>query len=46
MNVNWTEAALGDLAAAEAYVARHSPQYARSLVERLFARTEGLADQP
>jgi toxin ParE1/3/4 len=46
MNVHWTEAALADLRAAEAYVARHSPQYARSLVERIFDRSEVLADQP
>ena len=46
MNVNWTEAALADLRAAEAYVARHSAQYATALVERIFARTEQLADQP
>lgn len=46
MNIHWTEAALADLRAAEAYVARHSAQYATSLVERIFARTGQLADQP
>lgn len=46
MNVHWTEAALTDLGAAETYVARHSPQYARSLVERIFERSAVLADQP
>lgn len=46
MNIHWTEAALADLRAAEAYVARHSAQYAASLVERIFARTGQLADQP
>jgi toxin ParE1/3/4 len=46
MNIHWTEAALADLHAAEAYVARHSAQYATSLVERVFARTGQLADQP
>jgi len=46
MNVHWTEAALADLRAAEVYVARHSQQYAQSLVERIFACSERLADQP
>lgn len=46
MNVHWTEAALADLHAAEAYIARHSAQYGASLVERIFARTGQLADQP
>ena len=44
MKVHWTEAALADLRAAEAYVARHSLQYARSLVERIFDRSAVLAD--
>ncbi len=46
MLVNWTEAALADLQAIEAYIARRSPQYGRSLVERLFASTGRLADFP
>jgi plasmid stabilization system protein ParE len=46
MNVEWTEAALADLQAVETYLARHSPQYARSLVERIFARSESLSTQP
>jgi len=46
MNVHWTEAGLTDLRAAEAYVARHSPQYAYSLVERIFDRSAQLAAQP
>ncbi len=46
MNIQWTEAALADLRAAEAYIARHSERYATSLVERIFARTGQLADQP
>jgi plasmid stabilization system protein ParE len=37
---------LADLRAAETSVARHSAQYAAALVERVFARTEQLADQP
>jgi addiction module RelE/StbE family toxin len=46
MNVRWTEAALADLQAAEAYIARHSEQYARAMVERIFDRSELLASQP
>lgn len=46
MIVNWTETALADLQAIEACIARHSPQYGRSLVERIFARTGQLADLP
>jgi plasmid stabilization system protein ParE len=46
MNIQWTEAALADLRAAEAYVARHSERYATSLVERIFSRTGQLGDQP
>ncbi len=46
MNVHWTEAALTDLRAVEAYIARHSPQYAQSLVERIFARSGLLEAQP
>ncbi len=46
MTVNWTESALADLQAIESYLSRHSPKYARSLVERVLARTERLADFP
>ncbi len=46
MNVRWTEAALADLQAAEAYIARHSEQYARVMVERIFDRSELLTSQP
>jgi toxin ParE1/3/4 len=46
MNIHWTEAALSDLRAAEVYIARHSPRYAQSLIERIFARSEVLADLP
>jgi len=38
VNIRWTEAALADLQAAEAYIARHSEQYARAMVERIFDR--------
>ena len=44
MIVNWTEAALADLRAIEAYIARHSPLYGRGMVERIFARTGQSAD--
>jgi hypothetical protein len=33
--VNWTETALADLQAIEAYIARQSPQYGRAMVERI-----------
>jgi toxin ParE1/3/4 len=46
MIVNWTEAALADLRAIEAYIARHSPQYGRGMVERIFDRTGQLVDFP
>ena len=46
MNVDWTEAALADLRAVEAYIGRHSQQYARGMVERIFARSESLSSQP
>jgi toxin ParE1/3/4 len=46
MNVCWTEAALGDLRAIEAYIGRRSPQYAQGMVERIFARSERLSFQP
>ncbi len=46
MNVHWTESALADLRAAEDYIARHSPHYARVIVERVFARSEQLATHP
>ncbi len=46
MTVNWTEAALADLRATETYIARHSTQYSRSMVERIFDRTGQLVDFP
>jgi len=46
MTVNWTEAALTDLQGIEAYISRHSPQYARSTVDKIFARTEMLEEFP
>jgi addiction module RelE/StbE family toxin len=46
MIVYWTESALADLRAIELYFDRHSPKYARSLVDRILTRTERLADFP
>ena len=46
MNVHWTESALADLQAVEAFLERRSPQYARGVVERIFARSESLAQRP
>lgn len=46
MIVNWTESAMVDLRAIETHIARHSSQYARSLVERIFDKTGQLADFP
>ena len=46
MNVHWTESALADLQAVRAYLARHSPQYADGMVERIFARSEELEAHP
>jgi plasmid stabilization system protein ParE len=46
MTVHWTEAALADLQAAEAYIARHSEQYAHAMVERIFERSELLVSHP
>ncbi len=46
MIVQWTESALADLHAIEAYIAGRSPRYARSMVERIFERSDLLATQP
>lgn len=46
MNVRWTESALADLGAIEAYIGRHSVQYARGMVERIFSRSAQLTDHP
>jgi toxin ParE1/3/4 len=46
MSVHWTESALSDLRAVETYIARHSAQYARAMVERIFARSDQLAAHP
>jgi toxin ParE1/3/4 len=46
MNVHWTEAALSDLEAIEAYISRHSARYARGLVERILDRAGQLENHP
>jgi toxin ParE1/3/4 len=46
MNVHWTEPALDDLRAIEGYIGRHSIQYARGMIERIFSRSAQLGYQP
>jgi addiction module RelE/StbE family toxin len=46
MNVHWTSAALSDLKAIEAYIGHRSPQYARGMVDRIFSRSQQLAQFP
>jgi toxin ParE1/3/4 len=46
MNVHWAESALADLQAVEAHIARHSPQYALGMVERIFTRSGQLEAHP
>ncbi|MEX2112934.1 MAG: type II toxin-antitoxin system RelE/ParE family toxin [Pirellulales bacterium] len=46
MNVYWTEAALADLRAVQAYIARHSPRYADAMVQRIIGRTDSLSQHP
>lgn len=46
MNVRWTEAALADLRAAEATIARHPPRYALATVERILDRSAERNDHP
>ena len=46
MNVYWTEAALADLRAVQAYIARHSPRYADAMVQRIINRTDSLTHNP
>ena len=46
MRVHWTLAALADVRAAEAYIARHSKHYAEGMVKRIFDRTELLSQFP
>ena len=44
--VRWSQGALGDLNAIGEYFERTSRQYARSIVARLYAAPEVLADHP
>ena len=46
MNVYWTEAALADLLAIQAYIARHSSRYADAMVQRIIDRTDSLSQHP
>ena len=44
MNIHWTEAAIADLHAIEAYISRHSQRYADAMVRRIIERTEALTE--
>lgn len=46
MILRWTESALLDLHAIEAYIGLRSSRYARSFVERVVSRAEILVSQP
>lgn len=46
MSIHWTETAIADLRAVEAYIGRRSPGYATSMIERIFDRCEPLSTQP
>lgn len=46
MNVYWTEAAIADLRAVAAYIARRSPRYADAMVRRIIDRTDSLSQHP
>lgn len=46
MKVYWTEAAIADLRAVQAYIARRSPRYASAMVQRIIDRTEPLSQHP
>ena len=46
MNVFWTEAALADLRAVQAYITRHSARYADAMVQRIINRTDSLTHNP
>lgn len=45
-DVRWSRSALGDLDAIGAYFEHTSPQYARSIVSRLYAAVNVLSDHP
>ena len=46
MKICWTQTALADLEAIEAYISRHSARYARGMIERIFARVAQLEHHP
>lgn len=46
MKLRWTAPALGDLEAIGDFVAEDSPQAAQQVVTQIFARVDGLVDQP
>ncbi len=46
MSVYWTEAALADLVAVQAYISRHSARYADAMVQRIINRTDSLTSNP
>ncbi|MEQ1638317.1 MAG: type II toxin-antitoxin system RelE/ParE family toxin [Methylococcales bacterium] len=46
MWVEWTELALEDLAAIQAYIAKDSPYYAKQLIERIFSTVVKLQNFP
>ena len=45
-DIVWTEEALSDLEAIGDYFERTSPQYASSIVDRLYSLVEPLAEHP
>lgn len=46
MKVLWTESAVADLHAIDAYISRHSPRYASAMVRRIIDRTDALSQHP
>lgn len=46
MSIRWTQSALADLDAIEAYISRHSKRYAQGMVERIFERAAQLENRP
>jgi toxin ParE1/3/4 len=46
VTVNWTDSALSDLRSIQAYIAQHSTLYAQGMIDRIFAKTGLLSEQP
>ena len=46
MKVHWTDTAEGHLDALYAYIAQDSPEYAKSMVDRLTRRSQQIAEFP